>query len=243
VVKSTVEYEGISVSRGHASNVRSSARRTRPRPALPIFYARRPRIGALPDGTPCLTIARIPAESAAQAGAIEDTGNILWEYQYANYPPCPGAARVAPPPSPAVIAGDFWRVELEDRLDKPKPRIAPGYMLAGKLGYLETNTKLAERFEHQTPLGLLVINATGQIFVDWGDDTGMSGPYRSAGKPWPDGTITHSWSNADHYDVVVTERWTATWELAGRKGSLDGLSTEGRIEDFEVRQLQAVRNR
>lgn len=208
-----------------------------------VFYARRPVVGTLEDGRPCLTVVRRRVASAAEAQAIEDQGNIVWQYQYANYPGCPSEPRAPAATSAAAIAEEFWRVQLRDLLDKPKPSIAPGYMLAGKLGYLETNARMVQRFTHDTPLGLLRIEARGRLFVDWGDGTGVAGPYSDPGKPWPDGTITHSWTDAARYDVVVTQRWTATWELAGRTGSFDGLITVGRIEDFEVRQLQAVRNR
>ena len=185
---------------------------------------------------------RIPTDSAIEGQSLADTGNILARYE--DFPRCPPAVRTHTPRSaPADIAAEFWRVELEDKLARPQPRIAPGYMLAGKLGYLETGARMLDRFEHPTALGLLVINTRGQIYVDWGDDSGVSGPYTSPGRAWPDGTITHSWRNAGRYDIVVTQRWTATWDLAGATGTLGGLTTEGRLDDFEVRQLQAVRNR
>lgn len=39
---------------------------------------------------------------------------------------------------------------------------------------------------------------------------------------------------------VVTQHWTATWRLGPWSGTLNELQTEGRIDDFLVRQLQAV---
>ncbi|MGQ0521475.1 MAG: hypothetical protein ACT4PX_10050, partial [Actinomycetota bacterium] len=140
-------------------------------------------------------------------------------------------------------AAAFWRIAGEDLLPRPEPRIAPGFMLAGKLAYLEANTRPTARFEHPTPLGLLVIEATSTLYVDWGDRTGLDGPHAGPGAPWPDGTITHSWSTADRYDVRVVQRWSATWRLGGTAPApLAGLATEGTIDGFEVRQLQAVRN-
>ncbi|MGI8684409.1 MAG: hypothetical protein ACR2MO_04860 [Acidimicrobiales bacterium] len=158
-----------------------------------------------------------------------------------SYPLCERGA--VQPPVPAAAASDYWRVVGEDLLPKPQPRIAPGYMLAGKLGYLEANSPATARFEHDTPLGRLVINARNTVWVDWGDGGGLAGPHDGPGGPWPSGTITHFWTDADRYDVRVVQRWTADWELAGRKGQLVGLNTEGLIDGFEVRQLQAVRNR
>ncbi|MDP9071063.1 MAG: hypothetical protein M3N68_07225, partial [Actinomycetota bacterium] len=151
----------------------------------------------------------------------------------------------ATPPrtSPAVQANEYWKQVGEDRLPKPRPHIAPGYMLAGKTAYLEGNTAMTDRFDHPTPLGPLTIDAKSQLFVDWGDGGGVQGPFDNTGGPWPHGTITHYWTNAGRYDIVVTQRWTATWHLSGSSGELSELATVGRIEDFEVRQLQAVRNR
>ncbi len=63
------------------------------------------------------------------------------------------------------------------------------------------------------------------------------------GGPWPDGRITHQYTDVGIYDVVVTERWTATWRLGAASGSLAELRTTGRIDDFPVEQIQAVRYR
>ena len=81
--------------------------------------------------------------------------------------------------------------------------------------------------------------AKGSYTVDWGDGT-QSGPHSFEGKPWPEGQITHDYLNVGSYDIVVTERWTATWRLGGESGSLRTLQTTGRIDDFPVEQLQAV---
>ncbi len=42
------------------------------------------------------------------------------------------------------------------------------------------------------------------------------------------------------YDVVVTERWTATWSFGDQSGTLEELRTVVRIDDFPVQQIQAV---
>ncbi|MDP9072077.1 MAG: hypothetical protein M3N68_12520 [Actinomycetota bacterium] len=209
-------------------------------PAPPVFTLRRPFIAEREGVGQCVAFERMRAPNAAAAGAGQSIVDSLWEPMFASFPLCPRAE--APATSPAATAAQYWSLRLHDALPKPRPVIAPGYMLAGKTAYLETNTKMAERFVHATPLGELLIDAVGQVHVDWGDGT-TSGPFTEAGRPWPEGTITHSWTDTGHYDVVVTERWTATWRLAGTTGTLPGLVTEGRLEDFEVRQLQAVRNR
>ncbi|MDP9387278.1 MAG: hypothetical protein M3Q48_04965 [Actinomycetota bacterium] len=177
------------------------------------------------------------------AAAAHDTQNVLSTISAAEYPPCPGTPRAAP--TAAAEAASFWRVAGEDLLPKPDPRIAPGYMLAGKRAYLEARTVPSATFTHPTPLGLLTIEATSRhVYVDWGDGAGLRGPYEAPGEPWPHGKITHFWTNAGTYNVRVQQRWTARWRLAtGESGELDALTTEAVLEDFEVRQLQAVRNR
>ena len=81
--------------------------------------------------------------------------------------------------------------------------------------------------------------ATGKYYVDWGDGT-TTGPHSVEGGPWPDGQITHEYIHIGAYDVVVTERWTATWSFGSESGTLDELRTVGRIDDFPVQQIQAV---
>ena len=206
-----------------------------------MYYASFPRLVTQPDGGRCIRVVRRSYPDPLSASTAEDTQNVLWNISARDYPLCERTS--VPDTTPAAEAASFWRVVGEDLLPKPAPRIAPGYMLAGKLAYLETNSVPTAHFEHDTPLGLLTIDATSTLFVDWGDGDGLDGPHAGPGRPWPDGTITHSWTTADAYDIRVLQRWTATWRLGdGTPGQLVGLTTEGVIDDFEVRQLQAVRN-
>ena len=216
-------------------------RRAAVRPVARRFYAKVPQMSKDPEGNTCIGVERRAFDSEADAVLRNQAEEQRWARLSKSYVLCQGAT--APETSPTALASQYWRQVGEDDLPRPAPRIAPGYMLAGKVAYLEANTSMAERFSHATPLGPLTIDATGQLFVDWGDGTGTQGPFDHPGGPWPNGTITHAWTTAGHYDVVVTQRWTATWNLAGASGRLAGLATEGRIDDFEVRQLQAVRNR
>ena len=175
------------------------------------------------------------AEAAGRSG--RDAGNI-----FQNYPPCPAQPRTgaqAEQVSPAEYAARFWR---DVPLPKPSPRIAPGRAITGRLAYLETRGELRHTFTGDTPIGPMSITATGRYYVDWGDGT-TSGPHDGEGGPWPDGRITHEYIDVGVYDVVVTERWTATWRLGPASGSLSELRTTGRIEDFPVEQIQAARYR
>lgn len=209
--------------------------------SAPAFWASLPEPGRDAEGNPCVRTTRYPYPTAGAAAIAEDVARVVWPLAVRSYPLCPGV--VIPDPTPATEAASYWRVAGEDLLPKPAPRIAPGYMLAGKLAYLEANTQPSVHFEHPTPLGLLTIDANSKLFVDWGAGGRLDGPHTGPGGPWPGGNITHYWTDARAYDIRVEQRWSATWHLAGQGGTLVGLTTEGVIPDFEVRQLQAVRNR
>ena len=183
------------------------------------------------DGKACMTTGyRRPGLVAAEDVNQYDGGT---RDPFTVYPRCPANGEET---DPAVVAAHHWEERL---LPVPEPKIAPGWAITGKLAFLETNGQTTYSYTNQTPLGLLEIRATGRYYVEWGDDE-SSGPHRSEGKPWPSGTITHDYIWAGTYDVVVTERWTATWSLGGRTGVLRELRTTGRIDDFPVRELQAV---
>jgi hypothetical protein len=152
-----------------------------------------------------------------------------------NYPPCTPQGGAAAR-SPAQIAALAWQ---QVSLPTPQPRIAPGRAIVGKDAFLETRGQLQFTHTEPTPLGELRIDAIGRYHVDWGDGE-QSGPHSIEGKPWPDGEIKHEYQRVGTYDVVITERWTATWQLGGEGGSLLGGQTSGRIDDFPVQQIQAV---
>ncbi len=180
-----------------------------------------------------LTVDPNPLESN-----IPSTGN--YNSILETYPPCPEQPRAPgqtpPVETPAMIAARYWeRVPLP----KPQPVIAPGRAITGKMAYLETRGEVARTYTNDTVFGRLEILARGAYTVDWGDGE-TSGPHGFEGKPWPDGGITHEYQNVGSYDVVVTERWTATWSLGGQSGVLRTLQTTGRIDDFPVEQIQAV---
>ena len=203
------------------------------------------RLTTAPDGTQCVATAWYPegetppdqAPSIVPEGGplvgTEDNSNL-----YHTYPPCPN--QPAPPAgaeeTPESIAARYWETIP---LPRPKPSIAPGWAITGKLAYLETNNETTHTYTNGTTIGPLQIVATGTYYVDWGDGQ-TSGPHRVEGKAWPEGEITHEYIWARQYDVVVTERWTATWSLGGKSGTLRELHTTGEIPDFPARQIQAV---
>lgn len=198
------------------------------------------RIDTGTDGQPCLTTGWREVTDPSLGDAIFQTPDTDSASIGPQYPPCPQSpnvpAEVARTPTPVVIAIDYWE---EVPLPVPKPYIAPGWAIVGKLGYLETRGATQHVYRTDTVLGPLEIVATGRYYVDWGDGE-SSGPHSREGKPWPEGEITHDYIWAGQYDIVLTERWTATWSLAGNSGVLRELRTTGRIDDFPARQIQAV---
>lgn len=135
-----------------------------------------------------------------------------------------------------MVAMRYWERVV---LPKPQPSIAPGRAITGKRAYLETNGQLTHTFTTDTVFGPLQIVAKGSYTIDWGDGE-TSGPHAFEGKAWPDGRITHEYLKIGSYDIVVTEKWSASWSFADESGVLRSLQTTGQINDFSVEQIQAV---
>jgi hypothetical protein len=207
------------------------------------------RLSTGPDGKPCATTGYVeegttpPDERLLVDPNPRETNIPIYGSDLAileNYPPCPAApvqpGQPAPVETAAMIAARYWE---QIPLPKPGPQIAPGRAITGKLSYLETNGETSHVYTNNTLVGPLQIHATGTYTIDWGDGT-TTGPHSFEGKPWPDGQITHDYLKIGNYNVVVTEKWTATWGLGGEAGTLRTLQTVGRIDNFPVQQIQAV---
>ena len=154
--------------------------------------------------------------------------------------PKPGEAprRVPPPVTPEEIVE---RTLVNAELPSPRPNIDPGYAVTGMRAYLETGDRRTHRFDTiPTVLGPLQITATSTYTVDWGDGT-VTGPHKTTGGTYPNGTITHVYQDTGVVDVIVSQSWTARWRLAGRSGTVGGLRSSGTIDDFAVQEVQAVR--
>ena len=177
-----------------------------------------------------------PHPRPVQGPSLGDEGPGNSSSLYSTAPPCPPEPRrlgePAPLETPSMVARRYWE---DISLPMPRPEVAPGRAITGKLAYLETNGETRHVYTNNTIFGPLEIVATGAYMVDWGDGE-TSGPHLFEGKPWPDGRITHEYQDVGTYNIVVTERWTAQWRLGGQSGVLRTLQTEGRIEDFPVEQ-------
>jgi hypothetical protein len=195
--------------------------------------------GRLADGRTCISETAQGFASQAEA----DAANRLSAMRDWEVPPAcvneEGAVVVLP--QPEDVALQFWQ---QVTLPAPEPRIAPDYAITGKTAYLETGSEPTASFSFDTELGRLTISAQDALRVDWGDGTGLVGPFDSVGGAWPNGDITHVYDHAGAVDVRVRQDWTATWVLTGpygdASGTLGGLQTEGVIPNFDVRQVQAV---
>lgn len=197
------------------------------------------------DGQPCIGTGYYqegtapPRPSQGPTEADEGPGNS--SSLYSTAPPCPiqssAQGQAEPVETPAMVARRHWE---SITLPKPRPFVAPGRAITGKPAFLQTNGTTQHVYtNHNTPFGLLQIVAKGSYTVDWGDGQ-ITGPYAFEGIAWPDGRITHEYQDVGIYDVVVTERWTATWSFGSGSGVLRELQTTGRIDDFPVEQIQAV---
>jgi hypothetical protein len=150
------------------------------------------------------------------------------------------AGNVTPAIDPATISVAFWRTIP---LPKPNPQLPPGYAVTGLPAYLVTNGTLHPApYQTGTPLGPLTIIASGTYSVDWGDDSSpaWTGPFRQEGRPYPNGTIAHTFDNVGTVTITVIENWTATWTLGTDRGVLPNLQTRAPIPNLQIRQLQAV---
>ncbi len=185
----------------------------------------------------CITFRREVFPRAAESRAASEAEFLLMKL-IRTYPICAGQPRA--PASPGLIAR-----EVIEHIDLPAPAIEidPGFAITGMTAYLETNGTLhPETYVRPTPLGDITVDADGEYVVDWGDGTPAE-RYGYEGVAWPDGRITHVYTDLGRYDVVVTVEWVANWSIGDRRGTVRDLRTSDRIEDFETRQLQAVRNR
>ncbi|MEA2972023.1 MAG: hypothetical protein QOG82_481 [Actinomycetota bacterium] len=191
--------------------------------------------GGGPNGETCIVRGTIGVRPG------EDTGLLSNATSYnlpALYPACPAQpADESEAQTPESYAVEFWN---DVSVPGPDPYIAPGRAITGMFAYLETRGTTTHTYtESNTPFGLLTVVATGRYYVDWGDGT-TTGPHSAEGGPWPDGKIKHEYIHVGAYDVVVTERWTATWSFGDQSGTLSELRSVGRIDDFPVQQIQAV---
>jgi hypothetical protein len=191
-----------------------------------------------PEGTYC--IARTgwmdltglgPTEIENLRAFANNTYDTLLVY---GFLPCPG---VEVPVTPTAWILQYIRAVP---LPVPVPEIEPGEMLVGLEAFLETGSLRTHVIDDTSPFGPVHVELTSEVHVLWGDDTVTDWTTAPDG-PYPDGEITHVWTRQGAYDVVVTQRWVASWSVGDESGIVrDGLTTEGTLADFPVEEVEAV---
>ena len=202
------------------------------------------RVVSQVDGQPCsVWVTRrsqrgldgVVAEHDQQViGTIFDTAvTDVWDDMVSALPRCAGVARPAEQAAFAFI--------YEYVTPSPDPYIAPGFAITGKRAYVETRGPLQhEPAARETELGLLTVRFEAVGFtVDWGDGTPAT-EHESPGLAWPQGTAVHTFQHMGAYDITVAQRWRAVWQLGSESGELILTGEPVTIDDFEVRQVQAV---
>ena len=166
---------------------------------------------------------------------------------YATWPVCTVDSEVDADPATLITAA--WEEGLISLPDFA-PSTRPAEMAVGLPTYLETGAHPSLEFDHTHPDPLLgwtfTLAATGELWVDWGTDSGWDGPHHTAGEPWPDGTITHAYRDPGDYTITVEIAWTGTW-TATRGGVTEQGTlperTQLRSLDLPVHEVRAVRSR
>jgi hypothetical protein len=155
---------------------------------------------------------------------------------------CPKNA-VAAPPNLRQIAEAAWQ-EVKN-LPVPTLAIEPDHAITGKKVYLQIAGERSWSETVDNPIGDdITITATSDYAIDWGDQRQAPTTTTSQGGPWPSGDVTHTYTDAAQArTITVTQRWTATWRAGQATGNLTDLRTQAQPLTFEVRQLQAVRDR
>jgi hypothetical protein len=191
-------------------------------------------------GQQCAATASVPLSQAYGGGYTEaevasiSAGRSI-ELGRLGFVPCPGA-------DPIVLTPEMWaRAYLRAlQLPVPAPRIDPGVMIVGLESFLETGSPVTQGLtEPATPFGPASFSFASTVTVAWGDGA-TSGPIASAGGPYPDGDLRHVYTSQGEYDIVVTQDWTATWQIGAESGTVTGLQTTGTLAGFPVQEREAV---
>ncbi len=191
-------------------------------PAADILY--RPQVVRRADGNFCVVFRREVFPGAANSRRASESEFLMLRL-IRTYPLCAGQSR--PPATPSTLAR-----EVIEQIDLPAPSIEidPGFAITGMKAYLETNGTLhPDTYVRPTRLGDISVDADAEYVVDWGDGTPVE-RYGYEGRAWPDGGITHVYTDLGHYDVVVTAEWVAHWSIGERRGAVRDLRTSDRIE-------------
>jgi hypothetical protein len=165
-------------------------------------------------------------------------------------PICPAApgqpAPVQPPPTPLEAAYYAWLFVID--LPSPTGSTQPTVGITGLDTFL--TIKGQQGMVVDVPaLGFDVhFEITSVYDVDWDDprpDGSRNGVavtrnHRTQGGPYPTGDLRHQYIERGTADIVITQRWSATWSAGSEGGSLpDSVETTGSLS-LPIQEIQAV---
>lgn len=168
----------------------------------------------------------------------ENAGN-----EYYGVPPCPG------PDDPVLDSRRRWIEEL--RPETTTAAIAQAEGLTGKQVYLELEgpRRVRGTYESTATGHLFIVEGAPTYRIDWGDgETTETTDQGVAYGEWPgqgNAAITHVYRDQRTYDITVGTRWEGTLEVPdiGTTVDLEVIEMETVIEDFPIREVQAIRQR
>jgi hypothetical protein len=143
-------------------------------------------------------------------------------------------------PGEPALDPEMVRQVIVAQLPLPAPAIDPGRAITGLRSYLDVGapTSWGVGIDGDILPIRVDIDATAQYRVDWGDGTVAT--YASSGGPYPDGDITHVYSDAGDLTVTVTPIWTVSWVGGGLDVTFTAELAPSTV-DLPVGEVQSVR--
>lgn len=201
----------------------------------------------------CRSTEWLPVDEGEDQQSVIDTylTDYEWAVGTAFYPflggdpatPCPTETVDQLPP--AVVEEAVRRAVIES-VPRPEPSIPPGRALTGLPAYLVTQHELSFGPISQTvDLGVasptVTMSGTATTTVDWGDGTVTE--HHVAGTPYPDGEVSHIYTDRGTVDVRLVDRWTVSYDIGGGVviGTLEATLDPITLDAFPVREYRAVR--
>lgn len=227
-----------------------------------LIWVAQPIHAAHPDGDNqglCRGWRWIAADTQTRATQLDDEGqqayDTIWDELLARE--APGAQRdLDCPRGPfagvgAIALRDAVRSTVAGQLPRPEPSIAPGYALTGMPAYLDTGAGHALTYDRSLPVAVgpfafeVAISATGTSRIDWGDGSPTE-VHLEPGRPYPDGTVHHTYRHRGRVEVTVTDRWTIDFAATDAAGASVSDTVEASLApevltDLAVHGYRAVR--
>ncbi len=207
----------------------------------PVMFPTVTTNATLFSNTPCIAVYFAYYSNTRQVLAASQMAPQIWYTLNHHYPPCQYRATSittpAAPPRTTVLSEIQTIIE---NLPVPKPRMAPNFGLVGVAAYLESGANLADSLSISSNLGEIIAQASGTLYINFGDASPSVGPTSSLGGAWPSGNLLHVYESSGCYAITVTEAWSVSYRIAGSTGVLNGLHTSGEVPSFCVYSTSSV---